>query len=48
MKKLKASNRGLTFSLNEEQIDIGTHFRYIVDNKNRNRALTGKENARKK
>lgn len=30
-KKIKASSRGLTFSLDETDIAVGTHYRYIVD-----------------
>lgn len=30
-KRIKSSQRGLTFSLTEEEIPIGTHYRYIVD-----------------
>ena len=30
-KKIKNSKRGLTFSLSENSIKIGTHYRYVVD-----------------
>lgn len=30
-KKIKASKRGLTFSLEEKDIEIGAHYRYVID-----------------
>lgn len=33
MKKIKSSKRGLTFSLDETDIQIGARYRYIIDKK---------------
>ena len=37
-KKIKASKRGLTFSLDESDVEIGARYRYVVD-KNKNEIL---------
>lgn len=34
MKRIKKSNRGLTFSLNRDEATIGSKYRYIIDKAN--------------
>lgn len=47
-KRLKSSNRGLTFSLPESEIPVGTRYRYIVDAFNRQVFIIPDENGRLK
>lgn len=47
-KRIKPSNRGLTFSLPKSEISVGTRYRYIVDTSNRQILIIPDENGRLK